>query len=152
VRAAARAGRPVLRAQIEPARRRGLKRRPYLAFAGIADPRKFYASLAAAGATISMTRDFPDHHFFTPAECEAILAAAKSHDLVPITTEKDRVRLSRGGEAAERLAAATETFPVRVRFEEPRRLIALISDAVADYGSAFRRPRVTSTDAAPIPA
>ena len=39
-----------LRAQIEPVRRRGLKRRPYLAFAGIADPAKFYAALAAAGA------------------------------------------------------------------------------------------------------
>ena len=50
VRIAARAGRPTLRAHTEPARRRGLKRRPYLAFAGIADPRKFHASLAEAGA------------------------------------------------------------------------------------------------------
>jgi tetraacyldisaccharide 4'-kinase len=152
VRMAARAGRPVLRAHIEPARRRGLKRRVYLAFAGIADPAKFYASLTAAGATIGYTMDFPDHHLFTPEECEAILAEAKSRDLVPITTEKDRVRLNRGGDAAERLAAATETFPVRVRFEEPRRLIGLISDAVAAHGTAYRRRAVIAPGAATIRA
>ncbi len=54
----------------------------------------------------------------------------------PITTEKDRVRLNRAGDAAERLAAAAETFPIHVRFEEPRRLSVLIEDAV---GVACRR-------------
>jgi tetraacyldisaccharide 4'-kinase len=152
VRMAARAGRPILRAHIEPARRRGLKRRVYLAFAGIADPAKFYAGLTAAGASIGHTMNFPDHHLFTQEDCEAILAEAKSRDLIPITTEKDRVRLNRAGDAAERLAAATETFPVRVRFEEPRRLIGLISDAVAAHGSAYRRQRVIVPDAATIRA
>ena len=52
VRVAARAGRPILHAHTESVRRRGLKRRPYLAYAGIADPKKFYAALAATGATI----------------------------------------------------------------------------------------------------
>ena len=131
VRIAARAGRPMLRAVSEPARKRGLKRRPYLAFCRIGDPAKFYKALAAAGATVGHTMSFPDHHAFAPAECEAIMAEAKSRDLAPITTEKDRVRLNGRGEAAARLAAATETFPVRVRFEEPRRLTALITDAIA---------------------
>lgn len=152
VRMAARAGRPILRARTEPARRRGLKRRPYLAFAGIAHPAKFYQSLAAAGATIGHTMDFPDHHFFTPADCEAILAEAKSRDLVPITTEKDRVRLTAASDAAIRLAAATETFPVRVRFEEPRRLTTLIADAVAAHGSAYRREPLISRAAEKVPA
>ncbi len=152
VRIAARAGRPTLRAATEPARRRGLKRRPYLAFAGIADPAKFYKSLAAAGATIGHTMDFPDHHVFTAAECEAILAEAKSRDLVPITTEKDRVRLNGGDAASMRLAAATETFPVRVRFEEPRRITTLIADAIAAHGSAYRRAPVTFPDAEKVPA
>jgi tetraacyldisaccharide 4'-kinase len=139
VRMAARAGRPILHGHTESVRRRGLKRRPYLAYAGIADPRKFYTALAATGATIGHTMDFPDHHLFTHVDCEAILAEAKSRGLVPITTEKDRVRLNRSGDAAERLAAATEVFPVRIRFEEPRRLIALIEDAVGAYGSAYSR-------------
>jgi tetraacyldisaccharide 4'-kinase len=143
---AARAGRPILRAQTEPVRRRGLKRRPYLAFAGIADPAKFYAALVSAGATVGLTMDFPDHHAFTHAECEAILAEAKRRNLVPITTEKDRVRLNRAGDAAERLAAATETFPVRIRFEEPKRLIALVNDALAAH--ARDRGRLGPTSAA----
>jgi hypothetical protein len=138
---AARAGLPVLRARIEPVRRRGLKRKPYLAFAGIAEPRKFYASLAAAGGTIGFTMDFADHHLFSDADCEAILAEAKHRDLVPITTEKDRVRLYGRAGAAERLANSVETFPVRVRFDEPKRLETLIGDAVAAHAGVYRRRR-----------
>jgi tetraacyldisaccharide 4'-kinase len=153
VRVAARAGRPMLRAHTEPVRKRGLKRRPFLAFAGIAHPPKFYKALAAAGATIGHTMDFPDHHIFTAAECEKIFAEAKARDLVPITTEKDRVRLGSGGEAAARLAAATEVFPVRVRFEEPRRLTQLITDAIAAHGSAYRRePAMSRVGGEKVPA
>jgi tetraacyldisaccharide 4'-kinase len=151
VRLAARAGLPILRARMEPAHRRGLKRRPYLAFAGIADPQKFYAALVEAGATVGTTMDFPDHHFFSDADCERILAEARHRDLVPITTEKDRVRLTGMSGSGERLAAATETFPVVVRFEEPRRLTALIADAVAAHRSPYRRD-VTCPDGEPVPA
>jgi tetraacyldisaccharide 4'-kinase len=152
IRIAARAGRPMLRAQIEAGRRRGLKRRPYLAFAGIANPAKFYASLSEAGAVVGHTMDFPDHHLFTEADCEAILTEAKKRELVPITTEKDRVRLNGIGGAAARLIAATETLPVRVRFEEPRRLATLIADAVAAHGSAYRREPVISRGGVKVPA
>ena len=129
-----------------------MKRRPYLAFAGIADPSKFYASLTEAGAVIGHTMNFPDHYLFTDADCEKILAEARSRDLVPITTEKDRVRLNRRGETAARLAAATETLPVRIRFEEPRRLTTLITDAVAAHGSPYRRAPVISRGGATVPA
>jgi len=152
VRIAARAGKPTLRAFSNPARKRGLKRKPYLAFSGIGNPDKFYKGLAAAGATVGHTMSFPDHHLFTDADCEAILAEAKSRELVPITTEKDRVRLNGRGDAAARLAAATETFPVRVSFEEPRRLNALITDAIAAHDAAWRHRPVTSRDAEKVPA
>jgi tetraacyldisaccharide 4'-kinase len=141
VRVAARAGLPVLHAKTESARRRGLRRRPYLAFAGIGNPGKFFETLAATGAVVEHRMSFPDHHVFTHEECEAILAEAKSRNLVPITTEKDRVRLNRGSDAAERLAAATETLPIHVVFEEPRRLSVLIEDAVASHASAYWQSR-----------
>jgi tetraacyldisaccharide 4'-kinase len=144
VRAAARAGLPILRAKIEAARRRGLRRHAYLAFAGIGDPARFHQTLAASGAVVEHTMSFPDHHVFTHEDCENILAEAKSRNLVPITTEKDRVRLRRAGDAAERLAAAAETFPINVRFEEPRRLVVLIEDAVAAHAGAYRRRPVIS--------
>jgi tetraacyldisaccharide 4'-kinase len=143
IRLGARAALPILRARTEPVRRHGLQRRPYLAFAAIADPGKFYASLAAAGATVEFTMDFPDHRMFSEAECERILAEAASRNLVPITTEKDRVRLIGRGGAAERLAAITESLPIRVRFEEPRRLDALITDAVERYAGALRLERLS---------
>jgi tetraacyldisaccharide 4'-kinase len=153
VRAAARAGLPILRGNIEPARRRGLKRRRFLAFAGIGDPAKFYATLAAAGAEVGLTMDFPDHHRFSDADCERILDEARSHGLTPITTEKDQVRLLHRGGAAGRLAAAAEVLPVEVRFEEPKRLTALIADAIAGYGSAFgRRRSIGGSGAGSIPA
>jgi tetraacyldisaccharide 4'-kinase len=141
VRVAARAGRPVLRAKMESARRRGLRRHAYLAFAGIGDPAKFFETLAATGAVVEHTMSFPDHHVFTHSECEEILAEAKKRNLVPITTEKDRVRLNRSGDAAERLAAATETLPIHVSFEEPKRLAVLIENAFAAHASAYRRSR-----------
>jgi tetraacyldisaccharide 4'-kinase len=154
VRLAARAALPILRGSIVPLRRRGLRRRPYLAFAGIAHPEKFFATLEAAGAVVGHRMVFPDHHPFTDVECEAILVQAKARDLVPITTEKDRVRLSGRGGAAELLAQATETFPIRVRFEEPTRLSTLIGDAIARHGSAYRRSEfiATASGAAPAPA
>jgi tetraacyldisaccharide 4'-kinase len=152
VRLAARAGMPILRAHAQSVRRRGFKRRPYLAFAGIGHPEKFYAALAAAGATIGHTMSFPDHHEFSEAECEAVLAEAVHRQLVPITTDKDRMRLSGRGGAAERLAAATESFPIRVVFEEKRRLEALIADAVSAHSGAYRRARLIAARAAPVPA
>ncbi len=154
VRAAARAGLPILRAKTEAARRRGLKRHAYLAFAGIGDPDKFYALLEASGAVVQHTMSFADHHLFTHEDCEAILAEAESRKLVPITTEKDRARLTRGGDAAERLAATAETFPIHVRFEEPNRLIGMIEDAVAAHGSAYRRgpPIMSRLGEGPAPA
>jgi tetraacyldisaccharide 4'-kinase len=96
--------------------------------------------------------DFPDHYLFTDADCEKILAEATSRDLVLITTEKDRVRLNRRGEAAARLAAATETLPVRIRFEEPRRLLTLVADAVAAHASPYRRAPVISGGGTAVPA
>jgi tetraacyldisaccharide 4'-kinase len=142
VRMAARAGLPILRASVVSLRRRGLKRSPYLAFAGIADPEKFFVALEATGASIGHRMVFGDHHPFTEAECEMILAQAKEKGLVPITTDKDRVRLSGRGGSAELLAEATETFPIGVRFEEPTRLTSLIGDAIAGHGSAYRRTEI----------
>ena len=100
---------------------------------------------------MARTIAFPDHHAFTAAECESILAAAAEKGLVPITTEKDHVRLA-GSEAAEKLKAAAEVFPIRVRFEEPGRLGALIGDALAGRRGVYRRNDATSAGAATAPA
>lgn len=64
-----------------------------LAFAGIARPAKFHATLSQAGAEVAGTVDFPDHHRFHVRELRRVLARATALDAVPVTTPKDAVRL-----------------------------------------------------------
>lgn len=64
-----------------------------LAFAGIGRPQKFFTTLDSLGAILVGCRAFADHHRYRPAEIEEILARAESLDAVPVTTEKDAVRL-----------------------------------------------------------
>lgn len=63
-----------------------------LAFTGIALPDKFFASLTGVGAEIVARRTFPDHHPFTAAERQTLLAEAARLDAIPVTTAKDAVR------------------------------------------------------------
>lgn len=67
--------------------------RDVLAFAGIGRPEKFWKSLDRAGARIGMSRAFPDHHAYTRADIAALLGDATARGLLPVTTEKDWVRL-----------------------------------------------------------
>ncbi len=140
VRRAARAAVPIFSASFEPVRKRGFKTKRYLAFAGIGRPQKFYESLEKAGVHVDLTFDFPDHHAYDEDDCSMLLNLARDMELTPITTEKDWVRLEAAGAAAESLLDRSEQFPVRVRFEEQRRLDNLISEMLT------RRPIETRSD------
>ncbi len=106
---------PLMRATLEPDALAAapLIGREVVAFAGIARPEKFYATLRRVGAQIVATRDFPDHHPFTPRQIEALIEEAGRRGALLATTEKDGVRL------APRHARAVVTLPVTLRFEEP---------------------------------
>ena len=54
-----------------------------LAFAGIGDPEKFFATLADAGIAVAATRSFPDHHRYTRAEAQALCDDADREGLGP---------------------------------------------------------------------
>jgi len=140
VRRAARAAVPVLTAEYQPVRKRGFKTRKFLAFAGIGRPQKFYDTLEKAGVCVELTAEFPDHHPFTEEDCRTLVDLAESGGLVPVTTEKDWVRIRNLGPAAERLLEITEQFPVIVRFGEEGRLDRLISEMLS------RRSIRTRTD------
>jgi tetraacyldisaccharide 4'-kinase len=67
---------------------------PAAAFCGIARPEQFFAGLEAAGLHIAARVAFPDHHRFTPADVNSLVATAKKTGAAAlITTEKDLVRL-----------------------------------------------------------
>jgi tetraacyldisaccharide 4'-kinase len=110
----------IYHARLEPDRDSvaALKGRKVLAFAGIGDPDKFFATLAEAGIAVAERVSFADHHRYTAAEARALLARADAESPMPITTEKDLVRLS-GNRRLATLAARTNPLPVRLVIEEP---------------------------------
>jgi tetraacyldisaccharide 4'-kinase len=106
-----------------------LKDKRVLAFAGIARPEKFFATLRALGAEVTLARPFPDHHRYTPQEARALMAEANAHDLVLVTTEKDRVRFGRDPASTE-LAAKTRVLPVKLEFARKSAVKQLLAEAL----------------------
>lgn len=88
-----------------------------LAFAGIADPEKFFATLAEANIAMAARAAFPDHHRYTADEAQALIARADAANLMLLTTEKDAVRLI-GDPSLAALAKRANALPVRLVIEE----------------------------------
>jgi tetraacyldisaccharide 4'-kinase len=110
---------PIFHGRIEPDRQTlaALVGRRVLAFAGIADPAKFFATLDEAGIVIAARQEFADHHRYTAAETRDLLARAEAENLLLLTTEKDHVRLS-GHSDLEALAARAVALPVRLAIDQ----------------------------------
>ena len=88
-----------------------------LAFAGIGDPEKFFATVAAAGIDAPVKRGFSDHHRFSIKEARRLLEEAKRDKLVLLTTEKDAARLQSDAALSE-LAACARVLPVSLTITE----------------------------------
>ena len=101
-----------------------------LAFAGIGDPQKFFASLADAGITVASTRSFPDHHRYTRGEARALCDEADRDGLVLVTTEKDLARLT-GDEEGALLAVRARALPVTLAVERAESLKSLLLERIA---------------------
>jgi tetraacyldisaccharide 4'-kinase len=119
-------GKPLIRASLEPDALAAapLIGREVVAFAGIARPEKFYATLRRVGAQIVATRDFADHHSYTQGEVEALIEESRGRGALLATTEKDLVRLS------ARQARAVVALPVTLRFEEPASVRRILRQAL----------------------
>jgi tetraacyldisaccharide 4'-kinase len=101
-----------------------LRGKRMLAFAGIGDPQRFFATLSASGLDVAETRAFDDHHPFTAAEIDRLTENARKTSLTLVTTEKDFVRLR--GIATD--IASVQPFPVTLAFDDEtvlRHFIAL---------------------------
>ena len=84
---------PVFEARIVPIADTDIAGKRVFAFAGIGRPEKFYVTLQDMGCTLAGTRDFADHHAFSPDDVMAVCDAALKADALAVTTEKDFVRL-----------------------------------------------------------
>jgi tetraacyldisaccharide 4'-kinase len=124
-------GLPVLHGKLvpDPAAVTALKSSKVLAFAGIGDAEKFFATVVTAGIAIAVTKSFPDHHRYTAEQAAELVMDAEHGSLTLLTTEKDRVRMS-GDPALSALSARAQTLPVTIVVEEMDELRRLVTAAL----------------------
>lgn len=120
---------PVYGATVAPSEetRRSLHGQRVLALAGIARPEKFFATLSAMGCEVVEARGFADHHPFTPDEIMRACEDAAARDAIPVTTEKDHVRLP--SEARPMITPV----PVSLIFDDPDGLAGLLTARMGLY-------------------
>jgi tetraacyldisaccharide 4'-kinase len=106
-----------------------LKARRVLAFAGIGDPEKFFATAREAGIEVAQTQAFPDHHRFTAEEAAELIMDAEHAGLALLTTAKDHARMAGDG-LLDALAARAHVLPVTMEIAETEELRRLMLGAV----------------------
>ena len=113
----------VMRASIAPDRAAvaRLAGRRVLAFAGIGDPDRFFATLEAAKIDVVRSVVFDDHHAYSETDIAKLIADAARDDLQLVTTEKDISRL-RGYAGIDEI----DVLPIRLAFDDPAVLQMLI--------------------------
>ena len=128
------AGLPIFHGQLQPnsAAVTELKARKVLAFAGIGDPDKFFATATKAGIAVAQRQAFPDHHRFTAEEAAELIMRAEHDGLALLTTEKDRARMA-GEPLLAALAAKAHVLTVTLLVIEAQELRALVL-------AKFRKP------------
>jgi tetraacyldisaccharide 4'-kinase len=121
-------GKPVLRARFkaDESSLSALRGKRTLAFAGIGDPARFFATLREAGVDVASTRSFLDHHPLTPDETASLVAEAERSGLTLVTTEKDLARL-RSPEGLPDWARAIVPFKVTLAFDDAAALRQFVS-------------------------
>ena len=85
---------PTIYANLIPSQESALfKNNKITAFCGIGRPEKFYSSIKSIGAEIVSKHSFSDHHHYTPEELMKIIEDSSFNQSIPVTTEKDWIRL-----------------------------------------------------------
>ncbi|HEX3161210.1 MAG TPA: tetraacyldisaccharide 4'-kinase [Pseudolabrys sp.] len=118
---------PVLRGRLAPdvSAVASLKGRRVLAFAGIGDPDKFFATAEAAGIAVAERRPFDDHYRYTAEDAAELIMDAEHSGLALLTTEKDRARMA-GERLLEALFTRAHALPVTMMFDEADELRRLL--------------------------
>jgi tetraacyldisaccharide 4'-kinase len=94
-----------------------LRGRNVIAYAGIANPQRFFSMLDGLGAVVVEQWPFPDHHVFTKAEARTLLDAARRTGATLVTTEKDLARLSAASGLCAELRQRSLTLAIKTAIE-----------------------------------
>ncbi len=104
-----------------------LKSGPAAAFCGVGNPESFFAQLRRDGYTLCHTRVFPDHHYYTQEELNALISQSTERGArALLTTAKDEVKLR--SLSCELLCYAVD---VGIEIEEESKFLTLIDDAIS---------------------
>ncbi|MBI3433683.1 MAG: tetraacyldisaccharide 4'-kinase, partial [Proteobacteria bacterium] len=139
------------RLQPDPAAVATLRGDTFLAFAGIADPGKFFATLAAANIDAPERVAFADHHRYRAADAARLLARADRAGLTLLTTEKDHARMH-GEPGLAELCRRTKVLPVALAVDEDvelrKRILSVLgkrTPAPSASGDAISRQAGTAS-------
>jgi tetraacyldisaccharide 4'-kinase len=93
---------------------------PAAAFCGIARPQQFFAGLESAGLQLAARTAFPDHHRYTSADVERLLAGAHTAAASALlTTQKDFVRLGKLSSAfPDSMPLKTVPFGIEIEHQD----------------------------------
>jgi tetraacyldisaccharide 4'-kinase len=98
------------------------ERSPVAAFCGIGNPGSFFQMLQRTGKAVVLTKAFADHHRYTQAEIDALIAAARNAGATNlITTAKDAVKLQ-----SLELSLPCHVLDVEIDFPHEEQLLTLI--------------------------
>ncbi len=97
--------------------------KPYLAFAGLGRPEKFYHLLQKLNYDIASWHPFPDHYAYKPDDIYKLIEEAKTKNATLITTEKDFLRLPEEDWGVDILQ-----LPIQLVWEDESAVIAFIKD------------------------
>ena len=99
-----------------------------MAFAGLARPEVFAATLQELGVEVKGFQAFPDHHAYSPGELDRLLAAARALGAEAlVTTGKDWARL---GERWDR-ELPLWVLEVEARLEDAGPVLELLDRSLA---------------------
>jgi len=130
---------PVLRARLVPddASLAMLRGQRVLAFAGIGDPARFFATLRDSGVEVIDRRAFDDHHPYTPDDIARLMSDAAAKSLVLVTTAKDMPRIHSDARLAHH-AAHINVFAVTLGFDDETGLRDFVIERLVSARKSLR--------------
>ncbi|GJL84491.1 MAG: tetraacyldisaccharide 4'-kinase [Micavibrio sp.] len=104
--------------------------KPYIAFAGLGRPEKFYHLLQKLNYDIAGWRPFPDHYVYKRGDIYKLIEEAKEKNATLITTEKDFLRLPEEDWGTEILQ-----MPIQLVWENEKSVVEFIRQRLKETQS-----------------